>query len=795
MIDLEYEQIQLIKQQPGTRKNVRISFPNGERSDILNENVEYESLSFTESICSSSPIKFGKNEKAVVQFTTREVEDIQGCEIDVELDVDMRKLLWSKGVSEDGSTTVHEYQHLKRKTVNGKTIKLTGVFSIEEGLTIECSSNMESITFKMNGEPDVVISNAGKIYTLNQEKINQIEEEYDDPWAWNSILIQTAGEDQDAVCYMITDYKDDVVIRDNIEYLPRHDDTEHSIQLMMDEVRDAGITFEFTEPVMMLICTGEDKSDYAQYTGIGSKWTLTERHLLNWNIQTRKKGFSEKVLRSITIVYADKKPDVWIYRSNVVQKQDRIQGIESSYDVPYPYVRVPYGRFKIESCEKDETAYERRKVVAYRVVDASQGSDWSEVQKKKTTMRTQWDDAMELDILKAIYDSADVEHIGTDTLREIDPTATKIDGGTRIVSIENSTRDIYQVYVGIKYQEFDFWGDTLWNIKYDNIFETDSELYDSITANINAKLYESKPMSDIRAAVEDNLKNKNLRKIIVELGTDRKGKTIEAVCESGEVYNGIHVSNGSDIEEDYFDELYKNVKIKVPVSYYITIDTNDRDLWWGSSTEYKIKNNIKTYLEENNYFNMFYLQLSKNKRKGGYRVTESLPDFKKYFEGYAELLGKMIKNSRDGKAVLMNIGDSKEYLTMRDIRKLKISKKDTVSVELNASTTDGERITYTSQLKGNKTYRLNDNVIMSSLNPLWDETDSEGQKLQKFVDDYAKKIEKMKYVPFTMTCVGMPYIEAGDRIYIHTDSGDIEPIIMRRTITGIQNLVDYMEAL
>ena len=68
-------------------KGILIKFPNGEHEHITNSDVESESLSMTESICSHSPIRFGTCEKAVLQFITRGVGDITGCEIEVELHI------------------------------------------------------------------------------------------------------------------------------------------------------------------------------------------------------------------------------------------------------------------------------------------------------------------------------------------------------------------------------------------------------------------------------------------------------------------------------------------------------------------------------------------------------------------------------------------------------------------------------------------------------------------------------------------------------------------------------------
>lgn len=83
------EEVRNLFKDSDVKKNIRIHFPNGERPDIINDNIEEESLSFTESICSQSELKFGLCEAPVLEFSTAEIENIKGMEIEASIEVDV----------------------------------------------------------------------------------------------------------------------------------------------------------------------------------------------------------------------------------------------------------------------------------------------------------------------------------------------------------------------------------------------------------------------------------------------------------------------------------------------------------------------------------------------------------------------------------------------------------------------------------------------------------------------------------------------------------------------------------
>lgn len=68
-------------------KNVRVHFPNGEREDITNENIVYETLEIQESLCSKKNLEFGLCEATSLKFDCFGIENIKGATIDVTLEV------------------------------------------------------------------------------------------------------------------------------------------------------------------------------------------------------------------------------------------------------------------------------------------------------------------------------------------------------------------------------------------------------------------------------------------------------------------------------------------------------------------------------------------------------------------------------------------------------------------------------------------------------------------------------------------------------------------------------------
>ena len=65
------------------KKNIRIHFPNGERTDICNNLIVLNTVSFKESLCSQEKLKFGLSEASVFECEVVGVGNIKGAKIEV----------------------------------------------------------------------------------------------------------------------------------------------------------------------------------------------------------------------------------------------------------------------------------------------------------------------------------------------------------------------------------------------------------------------------------------------------------------------------------------------------------------------------------------------------------------------------------------------------------------------------------------------------------------------------------------------------------------------------------------
>lgn len=68
-------------------KNIRIHFPNGERSDICNDLIVKDTVGFKESLCSQNELKFGLCEAPIFECETVGVGNIKGAKIEVYCEV------------------------------------------------------------------------------------------------------------------------------------------------------------------------------------------------------------------------------------------------------------------------------------------------------------------------------------------------------------------------------------------------------------------------------------------------------------------------------------------------------------------------------------------------------------------------------------------------------------------------------------------------------------------------------------------------------------------------------------
>jgi hypothetical protein len=96
---------------------------------------------------------------------------------------------------------------------------------------------------------------------------------------------------------------------------------------------------------------------------------------------------------------------------------------------------------------------------------------------------------------------------------------------------------------------------------------------------------------------------------------------------------------------------------------------------------------------------------------------------------------------------------------------------------------------YSEENGSDNTYQVIDNIFYSNQNMTF-----EYQYLYSLLQNMFGRISNMGYVPNVTQAIGMPWIECGDRIGVMTFTSGFESFIFRRTMKGIQLLIDTYES-
>lgn len=87
---------------------------------------------------------------------------------------------------------------------------------------------------------------------------------------------------------------------------------------------------------------------------------------------------------------------------------------------------------------------------------------------------------------------------------------------------------------------------------------------------------------------------------------------------------------------------------------------------------------------------------------------------------------------------------------------------------------------------------INDNIYVISDNFCFVNADLDTFKT--ISERLLAKINNIEYLPLRTTVFGYPYVEVGDTLIVETQKNALETIILKRTLTGIQNLQDSYES-
>lgn len=98
-------EVKALFQRDIVHKNFRAHFPNGETTDINNEDIVAESVVFVESLCSQQYFKFGLAEASSIEFTAVNVPNVRGAVMQCAIEIDVTSLgtTWINNHPVDGS--------------------------------------------------------------------------------------------------------------------------------------------------------------------------------------------------------------------------------------------------------------------------------------------------------------------------------------------------------------------------------------------------------------------------------------------------------------------------------------------------------------------------------------------------------------------------------------------------------------------------------------------------------------------------------------------------------------------
>lgn len=131
--------------------------------------------------------------------------------------------------------------------------------------------------------------------------------------------------------------------------------------------------------------------------------------------------------------------------------------------------------------------------------------------------------------------------------------------------------------------------------------------------------------------------------------------------------------------------------------------------------------------------------------------------------------------------VFLHETDTEEYDSYQDLEYKDFVVKPITKLQIRQEEGDIGAIAGT----GDNTYVIQGNFLVYGLN---------ADQLKQVANNILPFMQKISYRPFTAKVDSRIWVETGDRVYIKNSTQDIDSIVLKRTITGIQALKDIYEA-
>lgn len=213
------DEIKRLYLEHGVKKNIRISFPNGDHEDICNDKIVLNSVKFTESICSQNTLRLGMAEASVFRCEVVDIDNIKGKQILVYNEIFCSSMVVGSVYKSDLNSYVYQipygYFHIssatKQADMRHRQIEAYGLMAYQDWKII---SNYEKAKSGVNGliiptnTPyryniiKLVLSNMkgapslGYTYTL-------LTKQFDRDYRTNPIFMSTGATYSDGTYYVI----------------------------------------------------------------------------------------------------------------------------------------------------------------------------------------------------------------------------------------------------------------------------------------------------------------------------------------------------------------------------------------------------------------------------------------------------------------------------------------------------------------------------------------------------------------------------------------------------------------
>ncbi len=459
----------------------------------------------------------------------------------------------------------------------------------------------------------------------------------------------------------------------------------------------------------------------------------------------------------------------------------------TSEDVSFPFYRIPYGKFTVDECLK-QADMTKRKVVAYgEMLENIKPNDF---ELAKGNIQFEKNGNYTIDVFKYLYSNVSVNtEIPSATLTEISSISsyvTMITGTEYSILTEASQgsvkgTELVKISLGEIVNTFENGFAEMLRYVQDNI----PEIYSNL--EIFKKFYE-RNLSDYVSWMDFDYIN----------NTDYYFR----LDKNQYLYNGLP---------------YVTTYIAIP-RYFALVDTNMNvlkkiDLKGGGTKIERVDIDAPQTT----------VSYPLKKSKDGYYYIKDIPydDMGEPIEAAFELHGKFGKVDRYGNFAAVDLCQRKklypsdklypggniypgeensgciyeneymsawyadEYTKLYDKVCVTYTNTDGEEEYLSQMLVDTEAEAYNKD--DYQTYSLTDNYIIRN-------SRFSSEDIERILTTVAEAIKDVRYMPSDITLSGRPDLEAGDMVRISIPEGTFETVILRRTLTGIQCIIDNFES-